>query len=272
MNGVFLKNGLGRSFRVWSRGLAGQGVDLRSRKRSQDEFIVGLAADPHIAVATVGMGVSLLAVAGAVPMEVQLINFGCLTTNWVLDRRDFSCERELKKPGRGLRATLDDLYAPDDFPGWCGEASAKEAVEAFVADRRKRDTLVFVDPKGLIKRRLLDNMYRGQRRVVAPTMKSPSLKKAIQEHFGISEDLDAGAIGRSMRETNEDDPVKVLLDLSLTEDPEKIKDALTYARYLKEAAGDAVATIAVVNDAKFIHELPKPLKTYLQVITGLYHN
>jgi len=180
-------------------------------------------------------------------------------------------DQQRLKPGRQVRAKLRKPFNPPASNPWPGKPFKEKDVLTFVENNAIDKTLVLVDPSGTAKRNLLDAIFRGQTRIVAPAMNELSLKKDICEFFGVKDqgiDALAGLFATAVKSPygGKPTPVKLIVNLASVDDDTKLRSVIREVDLLKQAAGDNIITIVTVAQRAYIQALPQAAKNTLQVL------
>ena len=162
-----------------------------------------------------------------------------------------------------LRARLRRPYDPLESDDWVGDPNLALRVGVFVAERALKKTLVVVDPEDSVKADLLDNMFRGQRRVLAVVIDSyRSLVDSISREVEGSWYWSLEDLAQAIRRKNMVSTVRLIVDLRHCP---QVPDVLRDTMKLKEIAGSKILTIVVVKSPDALRELPPDISRRLQV-------
>jgi len=179
-------------------------------------------------------------------------------------------------PKSKLREVQRQKYDPTEANEWSGSKSLPQLVSAHVQENPSGTTLVLAGPSGKVKRRLLDNMFRGQKSTIAPYMGGLSLSEALPMDLGLLRESEADALGldelgRLMKDVT--NPPRFPLDhffsrsttrpfvcivrvpwfTTTRSDAAKV---LTQASMLQEAGGKSAITIVCLRDSYGIFKPP----------------
>mmetsp|Transcript_17900 Transcript_17900/g.57912 ORF Transcript_17900/g.57912 Transcript_17900/m.57912 type:complete len:311 (-) Transcript_17900:412-1344(-) len=177
-------------------------------------------------------------------------------------------------PQKQIREKLMLKYNPPASNPWSGTNFVEQDVLDFVTNNTLRKTLVLVDPTGTAKPDLLDGMFRGQTRIVAPAMKKLSLDEDISNFFDLPGTKGLDTLANLIEKGIKPDlggmpvtPAKLIVDLVDVDDDTKIRSVVKEVKLLKEKAGTNVITIVVVANGASIQALPPVTQNALQVLS-----
>ena len=188
---------------------------------------------------------------------------------------DIQKRSQTRTPESMLRQLQHLEYDPDVCPEWSGTESG--GVEAHVTGNPDK-TAVLIDPSGEIKRQLLDSMFRGQKRIIAPKMETLKLSKDVSMELGLkdADSLGLGELGRLMNKVtkpprfrlvrffrrSKTGPFICIIDIPKDATENDVVVLLRSAARLKEAAGKSVVTIACLEAPYDITKLPLRIQQF----------
>ena len=182
-------------------------------------------------------------------------------------------DKRRNEPDCRVREALEKPYDPPQSKPWTGTNFGEKEVLEFVDKNELRKTLVFVDPSGNAKPDLLDDIFRGEIHVVAPTMKKLSLDEDLGKEFDLKETKGLGVLAGLIKNGIKFPfgsallPAKLLVNLAFVDDNSKLGSVIREVVLLKQAAGANVVTIVTVANGTFVGDLPQSLQSALQVLS-----
>mmetsp|Transcript_17910 Transcript_17910/g.57948 ORF Transcript_17910/g.57948 Transcript_17910/m.57948 type:complete len:310 (-) Transcript_17910:401-1330(-) len=173
-------------------------------------------------------------------------------------------------PQKQIREKLMLKYNPPASNPWSGTNFVEQDVLDFVTNNTLRKTLVLVDPTGTAKPDLLDGMFRGQTRIVAPAMKKLSLDEDISNFFDLPGTKGLDTLANLIEKGIKPDlggmpvtPAKLLIDVPRKATDTDVVNILTDVATLKGVAGANVIPIVCLASSYNITALPLTLSNYM---------
>lgn len=178
-------------------------------------------------------------------------------------------KRAISSPEFLVRTKIKTPYVPE----WPGPSSWVQEVQSFVGNNSGGTTLVLVDPTATVKEDLLDEMFRGQARIVAPVMDNMVLSEDLAKDLDIDDvslDQIANLIAQNVRPLLPGvlpvNPAKIIIDLLPVQDPTTLSSVVRDVTLFKDAVQGNAVTIVTVPNGDFIKNLPLPIQNKLTVL------
>ena len=175
------------------------------------------------------------------------------------------------RPSWKVRGAINAVYKPPEKKNWTGSESVRKAASAFLsADPSYGDKiLVLEDPTKTVIPMLINNMLRGQKRVLAPALDKMMLEEALSKKLKIDmslESLDdiAGRVSAAMKADPQ--PVRIILNIPDKATERDILNILSDAKTLKYFAGDNIIIIVAVPRPELLKTLPPTLLRTLSIV------
>ena len=161
------------------------------------------------------------------------------------------------RPGVKTRRAIEQVYEPLKRGSWEGSKAGQKAVEDFLSpgppsdnDKEKLSAdadkiLVVEDATRSVKPKLIDNLLRGQKRTLTPSLEGMILSMDLSRFFRFGDDKGLNEIASLISDAMKPDPqpVRIILDIPVKATEAKIVDVLSDANELKRIAGDDIAII-----------------------------
>ena len=173
---------------------------------------------------------------------------------------------------RILKEVQRRIYDTAESDEWSGSESLRSSVTAHVLENPNDKTAVLIDPSGKIKRQLLDNMFRGQKSIIAPKMKKLSLDEDMSMYLGLkaADFLGLDELGRLMKDVTKPPrfpldhfisrsttrPFVCIVDVPKVATEKEVVVILRDASMLQEAGGKSVITVACLRKTYGIFKRP----------------
>jgi len=169
-------------------------------------------------------------------------------------------------------------YDPPAADEWPGRQNFNESVSEHVQENRPRKTLVLEDPSGVVGSQLLDNMFRGKKSIIVPSMETLKLSKDISKSVGLkaSDALGLNELGSLMKDATK--PPRFPLDhflsrsttrpfVCIVDVPKRASEKeavviLTDTSRLQAAAGTSIVTIICPEKKYNVRNLPLVLPQF----------